>query len=195
MNNTVSVANMMLGWLIVTSFRHTVKRTFPHSAAFRACVISAHMHANDSAGYRLSHSNSKQQPAPILTKPFTPIIDVMQRDVTAFFVPLLHHNFCLQSTDVGVDASEPPLPSWGRIFGLSTDEHPVLLLAFFLQLASEACHLTQPLVLAAAYDAVVRDYNNATDTTRNDVRDVFIKVFALHTAGGPRALPICDDCH
>ena len=43
----------------------------------------------------------------------------------------------------------------GKVFKLSSQEWPVLIVALFLRIASEGCNLLLPIVLAHAWDLLV----------------------------------------
>ena len=73
----------------------------------------------------------------------------------------------------------------GKVFALSSQERPVLLLAVLLRLGSEGCSFASPLILATAYDAVVESYGHEErgDATREVILRTFTWVLALHVAG------------
>lgn len=77
--------------------------------------------------------------------------------------------------------SEPPLPSFGKVFGLAKPEWPSLIVGFILMLAGEAAGLIPPIILAKAYDIVVSA--DADSEKRDVVRDRMLMVFAIFFAG------------
>jgi hypothetical protein len=75
--------------------------------------------------------------------------------------------------------------SFRKVFALSSEERPVLVLAVLLRFVSEGANMIIPLVLAKAYDAVVENYQKPEKEheTRRTITHSFILVLSLHVGG------------
>ena len=74
----------------------------------------------------------------------------------------------------------------GDILALSRPERPTLMLGLLLRAGAEATGLVTPLLLAAAYEAVAKEYGEDgvyTEETRDTVARTFVLVLAVHVAG------------
>jgi ATP-binding cassette subfamily B protein len=92
--------------------------------------------------------------------------------------------------EMGVKPNPAAQASMSKIFLLSRPEWPALVLTMLLATASEVCNLYNPIVMAAAYNAVIDPLTSA-DTKRTKVRDQIILVFALQFSG--QILGYCKD--
>lgn len=78
-------------------------------------------------------------------------------------------------------SDDPPMPTFGKVFGLARPEWPALVLGFCLMIAGEAAGMIPPLVLARAYDIVVSVEDPSVQ--REVVREKMLTVFAIFMSG------------